>query len=356
VKKEMKKKWLIVGVIILVVAIFLIRNGFFKANSDKGSTDQNINITINPQTVMTLKKGDFKKTVSTSGYLQSVDEKVLSFNLNGEVKEILVNEGDKVTQGEDLIKLDKNEQELNYLKIKNAYELIKINGSNSGIEETKLDLTIAAKSLEDTTLKAPFSGLITEISVKPGDYVTQGLQVAYLIDDNSYEIDATVNEIDSLEIKKEQEVIIRLDAFPNREFAGKVKEIDYYTENANGVVTLPVVIQVNKAEPEFRPGFSALLEITVDKVPDKLLVPITAIFDQNKQSMVAKIIDGKAKLIPVKTGVSDGVYTVIEDGLIEGDQIMINTYQFAGITPVTNTNLNRSGGGIPMMGGSRPRG
>jgi multidrug efflux pump subunit AcrA (membrane-fusion protein) len=355
VKKEMKKKWLIVGVIIILITTFLVWNRFFKVNSDKGLTDQDINITINPQTVMTLKKGNLRKTVSTSGYLQSVDEKVLSFNLNGEVKDILVDKGDKVTKGEDLIKLDKDERELNYLKIKNAYELIKINGSDSEIEETKLDLTIAEKSLEDTTLKAPFSGLITEISVKPGDYVTQGEQVAYLIDDSSYEIDATVNEIDSLEIKKEQEVIIRLDAFPNREFAGKVKEIDYYTENANGVVTLPVVIQVNKAEPEFRPGFSALLEITVDKVAGKLLVPITAIFNQNEQPMVAKIIEGKAKLIPVKTGVSDGVYTVIEDGLIEGDQIMINTYQFAGIKPAANANLNRFGGGTPMMGGGRPR-
>jgi multidrug efflux pump subunit AcrA (membrane-fusion protein) len=355
VKKEMKKKWLIAVVIIILIATFLVWNRFFKANSDKGLTDQNINITINPQTVMTLKKGDLRKTVSTSGYLQSVNEKVLSFNLNGEVKEILINEGDKVTQGEDLIKLDKNEQELNYLKMKNAYELIKINGSDSGIKEAKLDFTIAEKNLEDTTLKAPFSGLITKISVKPGDYVTQGLQVAYLIDDSSYEIDTTVNEIDSLEIKKEQEVIIRLDAFPNKEFAGIVKEIDSYTENVNGVVTLPVVIQVNKAEPEFKPGFSALLEITVDKVAGKLLVPITAIFNQNEQSMVAKIVEGKAKSIPVKTGVSDGVYTVIEDGLIEGDQIMINTYQFAGIKPENNLNFNRSGGGMPMGGmGGRP--
>jgi multidrug efflux pump subunit AcrA (membrane-fusion protein) len=352
VKKEMKKKWLIVGVIIILIATFLVWNRFFKANSDKELTDQNINITINPQTVMTLEKGNLRKTVSTSGYLQPVDEKVLSFNLNGEVKEILINEGDKVTKGEDLIKLDKNERELNYLKIKNAYELIKINGSDSEIEETKLDLTIAAKSLEDTTLKAPFSGLVTDISVKPGDYVTQGKEVAYLIDDSSYEINATVNEIDSLEIKKEQEVIIRLDAFPNREFEGRVKEIGYYTENVNGVVTLPVVIQVNKAEPEFRPGFSALLEIIVDQVEGKLLVPITAVFNQNEQPMVAKIIEGKAKSIPVKTGVSDGVYTVIEDGLIEGDQIMINTYQFAGIKP--EDNLNRFGGGMPMGMGDRP--
>lgn len=213
-----------------------------------------------------------------------------------------------------------------------------------------MDLAIAEKSLADTTLKAPFSGLITNVTVKSGDYVTQGKEVAYLIDDSSYEIKATVNEIDSLEIKKEQEVIIRLDAFPDREFTGIVKEIGYYTENVNGVVTLPVVIQVNKAEQEFRPGFSALLDIIVDKVEGKLLVPITAVFSQSEQSMVAKVVEGKPKLIAVKIGASDGINTVIEEGLIEGDQIMINAYQFAGIKP--ENNLNRFGGRrSPGMGG-----
>jgi HlyD family secretion protein len=129
-------------------------------------------------------------------------------------------------------------------------------------------------------LKAPFSGLITDVSVKPGDFIGSGNEVAYIIDDSSYEIEVAVNEIDSLEIEAEQEVIIILDAFPGREFSGRVREIHNYTQNVNGVVTLPVTVQLDKADKQ-------------------------------------------------KAGFSDGVSTAIEEGLAEGEEIVINVYEFA---------------------------
>jgi len=347
----MKKKWIIIGAIIVIVIIapFIWSRFLNKANKEE-LTEQDINIDINPTLVMTVERGDLRKTVSTSGYLQPVDEKLLTFNLNGEIEEILIAEGQRVSEGEELIRLEKSQQELNYLKAKNAYELIKINGSESEIKEQELNLKIAEKNLKDTTLKALFSGLITEITVKRGDYVTQGTKVAYLIDDSSYEIEVSVNEIDSLEVKVGQEVIITLDAFPGREFSGKVKEIHNYTKNVNGVVTLPVIVQLDDVDKQFKPGFSALLEIIVGKAEGKLLIPITATLDRGGRQMIVKVIDNKPKLTPVKTGISDGIYTVIEDGLVEGEQILINVYEFAGIKPEDNVMRNLRtpmGGGIP---------
>jgi len=324
----MKKKWLIVGLIIISIAAIFIWYRFFKV-SDEGLADQNINIDINPGLVTSVERGDLKKTVSTSGYLQPVDEKLLTFNLNGEIDEILIAEGQRVSEGEELMRLDKNQQELNYLRAKNTYELIKINGSESEIEEQRLNLKITEKNLEDTTLKAPFSGLITEVSVTPGDYVQAGTQVGYLIDDSSYETEVAVNEIDSLGIKAGQEVIITLDSFPGREFSGRVKEIHNYTKNVNGVVTLPVIVQLDQVEKQFKPGFSALLEIIVGKAEGGLLVPITAILGSKGQQMIIKVVNNKPVFTQVKTGISDGVYTVIEGGLAEGDQILINVYEFA---------------------------
>ncbi len=356
----MKKKWLIIGLIIILIAAIFIWNRFFKG-SDEELADQNINmnIDINPRLVMTVERGDLRKMVSTSGYLQPADEKVLTFNLNGEIEEILITEGNRVSEGEELMRLGKNQQELNYLKAKNAYELIKIDGSESEIKEQELNLKIAEKNLKDTTLRAPFTGLITEVTVKQGDYVTQGMQVAYLIDDSSYKIEVSINEIDSLEIRVGQEVIITLDAFPGREFSGRVKEIYNYTKNVNGVVTLPIIVQMDQVEKQFKPGFSALLEIIVGKAEGKMLIPITATLDRGGRQMVVQVIDNKPKLTPVKTGISDGVYTVIEDGLAEGDQILINVYEFAGISPEDNfmrSIQHPAGGGMPPgMGVIRQR-
>lgn len=324
----MKKKWLIIGVLIIVIIIALfVGSRFLNKTSEEGLTDQNIKIA--PQMVTSVERGDLKKTVSTSGYLQPADEKALTFSLNGEIEEVLISEGKRVTEGETLVRLEKSQQEYNYLKAKNTYEIIKTSGSESEINEQELNFQIANKNLEDTTLKAPFSGLITNVSVKPDDYINSGSEVAYLIDDSSYEIEVAVNEIDSLEIIVEQEVIIILDAFPGREFSGRVREIHSYTQNVNGVVTLPVTVQLDKTDKQFKPGFSALVEIIIGKAEGELLVPISAILDRKGRQMVVKVVDNKPVFTPVKVGFSDGIYTAIEEGLVEGEEIVINVYEFA---------------------------
>jgi len=324
----MKKKWWIIGVIVILVIVGpFIWGKFLNKTNKEELTEKNIN--IDPKLVTPVERGDLKKTVSTSGYLQPVNEKSLVFSSNGQVEEVLIVEGQRVSEGEELVRLEKSQQELDYLKAKNAYELIKINGSESEIEEKRLNLNIAKKNLEDATLKAPFSGLITEVSVKPGDYITAGTQIAYLIDDSSYKIEVSINEIDSLEIEVGQEAIIILDAFPGREFSGRVREIHNYTQNVNGVVTLPVTVQLDKADKQFKPGFSALVEIIVGKAEDELLVPISAILDRKGQQTVVKVVDNKPVFTPVKVGFSDGVYTIIEEGLAEGEEIVINVYEFA---------------------------
>ncbi|MEE8563977.1 MAG: hypothetical protein V3S96_00075, partial [Atribacterota bacterium] len=130
----MKKKWLIIAVIIILVIIALFVGSRFLNKADEGElTEKNVNIDITPQMIISVERGDLKKTVSTSGYLQPADKKILTFNLNGEIEEILISEGKRVTGGEVLVRLEKSQQELNYLKAKNIYELIKTSGSESEI-------------------------------------------------------------------------------------------------------------------------------------------------------------------------------------------------------------------------------
>lgn len=345
-----KNKWILCGIIILSITAFLIWNNFFKKN-DVGLTSQIINIKVESHVVMAAKRGDIRKMVSTSGYLEPEEEMSLNFKVNSEVIEILVKEGDRVSEGAELMRLDKDQQELNFLKAKNAYNLIKINGSGGQVEEAELNFKIAKDNLEATTLKAPFSGLIAEIMVKKGEYITTGTKVIYIIDDSNYKIKANVDESDSFEVKVGQEVIVFMDALPEQEFKGKVDEIAHYTKNINGVVTLPVTVQLDQVFREFKPGFSTLMDIIVDKAENELIVPITAVLNKQGQKLVVEVVDGKSQLTAVKTGISDGVYIAIEEGLAEGDNIIINAYKFAGIETGSNINTNSSSEGLPI---SRP--
>lgn len=330
-----KNKWILLGIIILLIAVFLVWNNFFK-KSDAELASQIMNIKVEPHMVMAVKRGEIKKMVSTSGYLEPEEEMNLIFKVNGEVIEILVSEGDRVSEGEELIRLDKESQQLNYLKAKNTYNLIKINGSGSQVEEAELNFKIAKDNLEATTLRAPFSGLIAEITVKKSNYITTGVKVIYIIDDSNYKIMANVDESDSFEVKVDQEVIVFMDALPEQEFKGKIDEIAHYTKNTNGVVTLPITVQLDQVFREFKPGFSTLLDIIVDKAENKLIVPITAVLNKQGQKVVVRVIDDKPQLAVVKTGISDGVYMAIEEGLVEGDNIIINAYKFADIETGSN--------------------
>ena len=148
-----------------------------------------------------------------------------------------------------------------------------------------------------------------------------------------------------MEIEVGQEVIIILDAFPGREFSGRVEEIHNYTQNVNGVVTLPVTVQLDKADKQFKPGFSALVEIIIGKAEGELLVPISAILDRKGQQNVVKVVDNKPVFTPIKAGFSDGVSTAIEEGLAEGEEIVINVYEFARVGSKNDTQ------GTPGMGG-----
>ncbi|MCG2821522.1 MAG: hypothetical protein L6371_06555, partial [Candidatus Atribacteria bacterium] len=92
----MKKKWLIVGVIMVIVIIALfVGSRFLNKTSEEELTEQKIKIT--PQMITSIERGDLKKTVSTSGYLQPADEKILTFSLNGEIEEVLISGGKRVT-------------------------------------------------------------------------------------------------------------------------------------------------------------------------------------------------------------------------------------------------------------------
>jgi len=91
-----KNKWVLYGIIILSIAAFLVWNNFLK-KSDAELVSQIVNIKVEPHMAMAVKKGDIRKIVSTSGYLEPEEEMNLSFKVNGEVMEILVIEGDRVS-------------------------------------------------------------------------------------------------------------------------------------------------------------------------------------------------------------------------------------------------------------------
>lgn len=339
----------IIALVVLVVAFSLIR-GRAQMN---GNQAKGLDKPINPDMAMTVEKGELEKIVSATGYLAPQDVKALTFTQNGKVAQVFVKDGDQVKKGDILVQIDNKMQDLNYIRAQRAYEAAKINGSSADIREQEANLKIAKDELDATSLKAPFSGRVTELNLEAGDYIGVGQPVLQLVNDSTYKIEVSVDESDSHLIQVGQPVKITMDALPNQTFAGSVTKIAYQTQNINGIVNVPVTVVVTKVEPEFRPGYSTQLDIIVSSLADQVLVPVTAVFNDQGQETVMKVVNQRPVPTKVKTGVSNGVEIVITEGIQPGDSIVTNAYSFAGVDPAEQQRRFMMGGGGRDEGDSR---
>jgi multidrug efflux pump subunit AcrA (membrane-fusion protein) len=346
------KKWFIWFFIVVLLATgSYFGYDYLKQKNNSATSSDILAEEIDLDAAVEVKKGTIRETVSTSGYISPENEIYLTFSstgtTGGTVEEIFVEVGTIVKEGDKLVKLEDKQERLNYLRAKNEYELAKISGSPSQIEEKKLAMEVAFDNYESKTLKAPFAGKVVDIFVEEGDYVEGYDNVVYLIDDSSYEVKVSISEVDCLKVEVGQKVEIELDILKGRIFTGKVTEVAEYARAESGVVTVPVTIKMDEVSPIFKPQFSATAEIIVNSAENVLTVPVTAISQNNDKSIVLKVEDKKAIPTPVKTGISDGYYQEIIEGLEAGDKIIVNNYH---LNSGLGSSERRFGGpGMPMM-------
>ncbi len=182
-----KKRTLFWFLIILTIGIllYIFRNNLpISPLKSFGTNRETIQSgSIDPRAIVEVKRSNLRKTVSTSGYIKPVNEAYLSFattgTTGGTVEKNLVKRGEIVEKGQQLVKLEDKQEHLNYLKALNDYELAKITGSPSQIEEKNLTMEVALDRYESKTLTSPFSGKIVDIFVEEGDFIEGTRDVIY---------------------------------------------------------------------------------------------------------------------------------------------------------------------------------
>jgi len=359
----MRKKRQFLGIIIILILGIggILGFNYWKSTLKSAAQAENqIPLTADLAGAVEVQRGNLKKTVSASGFLQPVNYANLNLRSSGTgggiIEEILVDEGEVVEEGQKLVSLEDKEERLNYLQAKNAYELSKIDGSPSLLqEEKKLALDLAQEKLEAKTILAPFSGKIINIYVEEGDYVEPTDSIIYLIDETAYEVEVSISEVNCLLVEVGQPAEVELDVAEGEIFSGKVTEVADYTVAESNVVTVPVTIQMDEVAKFFRPGFSASVDIIVNSAENVLRVPVTALATQGDSTIVLKVEGDKVVPTPVKAGISDGYYQEVIEGLQEGDKIIVNNYQMnLGNSGSNQRNSNWGMGGptpgpMPMM-------
>ncbi len=195
-------------------------------------------------------------------------------------------------------------------------------------QEAKARIAMAEAALERTRLRAPFAGIIAELSAKVGEYATPsppGVATPPAIDlltDDCHYVEAPIDEVDAAEVTPGQPLRISLDAYRGQHFAGTLRRIAPYVQDREKQARTVVVEADFSQRPALRllAGYSADLEIILQGHADTLRIPTEALLNERFVLLYQK---GKPlEQREVKTGLSNWRHTEILAGLTAGDQIV----------------------------------
>ncbi len=204
------------------------------------------------------------------------------------------------------------------------------------------------QALENTVnnarILAPFDGTVTYIAYLPGENAESG-EVAIQIDDlDNLVVNTTITEVDIAKIAIGQDVIVKFDALPYKEYSGVVTRIASAGNNNSDTTEFDVSATITNPDKGIKSGFSADISIIIGQAENALLVPNEALLGQNGNYRVMVFRDGQEPMpVPVQIGASSDAYTEIISGdIYEEDQLMI----------ITNLSGSQSrGSGLGLMGG-----
>ena len=199
-------------------------------------------------------------------------------------------------------------------------------------------LGVAQAELERTRLTAPFAGVVAEVSGELNEYVTPsppGIPTppaVDLIDDSCFYISAPIDEVDAAKVRLGLDARVTLDAFGEQTFAGTVRRIAPYVldqEKQARTVEVEVVLAELPADRPLLAGYSADVEIVVDRREDALHLPTAAIRPGEAASVLllepaSRGTAGSLVEREIETGLANWERTEVLSGLAEGDQVVLS--------------------------------
>lgn len=195
------------------------------------------------------------------------------------------------------------------------------------VQQAQISQLQAENSLANAQLVAPFSGVVSQVSIKQGELFSGGLPAVVMSDLGRFHMDVLVDEIDVRQVEVGQMVTVRVDAFPDRELTGKVTEVAPAANNVGGVIAYSVTIVPDDSDAPLRSGMSATAVIVTSKVDDAILLPNRFInLDRDTgEAFVYKLVGGNPVPQSVELGLRNETESQILAGLTDGDTVALVT-------------------------------
>lgn len=369
----MRKKWIIIAIVIILIAVVI---GISRCNKGK---DQKAPAAIGEHEKYTVARGRIDSKIEVTGEVQPATIVSQKSRVSGKIVKFYVQENDFVKMGAILADIEPDYNQANTLFNTKASlqraelalqqaqkdfadngELLKsgyisqtdFDASRDALTSAEIQHAQASRQYEmirdldvpGTVIHmiATASGTVIERKVNEGEMVTssinaygEGTVVMQIANLSHMIVQSNINEVDIAKFSVGQKATIKLDALPYESYEGKIVKIAPKAMTINNAKVFPVEISINATGATAKPGMTAAISIQGESREDVIVIPIGAVFADDKNQDLVYVISadsvqtdgksgqGKPEARVVKLGANDFQKVEIIENLKEGEVIML---------------------------------
>ncbi len=317
-------------IIIAIVVVIGIAMSFFRSPAPSSnpsaaknaapatttSAIKNTTLEFLPQEIFKVTPIDLKQTMALSGALRAVDQASVKARVAAEVREVLVREGESVTAGQILVRMDTSEFKARVDQAKGNLHAMRAQldiatknrdnnralldkgfisraafdntasqfaAAQANVESAQGALDIVQKLLNDSVVRAPISGLIAVRNVQPGEKVSTDYKLLDIVNLKRMECEALVPTSDIPKIKIGQSVLLHIEGL-TEEYIGNVTRINPATQA--GSRSIAIYIQVANPQDMLKVGMFVDAQLVLRTKAHVIAIPLTAVHKESSGAYV----------------------------------------------------------------------
>jgi membrane fusion protein, multidrug efflux system len=277
--------------------------------------------------------------VSAVGSLLAEESVIIRPEIDGRIIGLHFQEGQAIAAGAKLVTIDSTEyeaqtaaqradlktEEQRLVRTKELFEQKFISKDALDVQvgnvaRLRAHVDEAESRTAKTVIRAPFAGILGLRQVSPGAYVKAGTDIVRLENVSSIKVDFRIPENYLSKIHPNQEIAIKLDAYPGEAFTGRVYAVEPVVDERTRTIAMRA--RIPNKDTKLKPGMFVRVAVTLENRPNAVIIPEEAIWPQGKSSFVYRVVDGKAALTKVEIGNRSPGSVEILKGLAANDMVI----------------------------------
>lgn len=367
-------KWALAGLVATLLVAGALRTWSARQarqaalEAQQAAQKSQVSIALATNDLVQVKPLELQQTVLISGPIKAVNTALVKARVPGELRDLAVREGDSVRAGQVLARIDPTESDARLRQARQQAAAAKaqlaiaqrnfdnnqalvaqgfisstalassqasLDAAQASYQAAQSGADLAAKALDDTVLRAPIAGQISQRLAQPGERVPVDARIVEIVDNRQLELEASLNAADSLQVKVGQSARLTLDG-TNQVIDAKVVRINPSASVGSRAVLVYLALA---ADANLRHGLFAQGSLSVGVVKT-LALPLSAVRTDKPQPYVQLVSQNQVQHVNVTPGVRGdlaGVAMVAVTGVAEGSLVIDGSVGSLRVGTLVNT-------------------